>query len=135
MSVGNKALLGVQLFNGLSAFGGGLALMVGWIPEQQIWVEHTGFANNYFPGVILMAVVGGSALIASLATIKRVDGWHLSSIVAGVIMLAWIVGEVASIRGFHILQVIYLLTGVLVLWWTPGGSAAGQCRTEPGPDV
>ncbi len=93
MSVGKKALLGVQLFNGLSAFGGGLALMVGWIPEQQIWV------------------------------------------VAGVIMLAWIVGEVASIRGFHILQVIYLLTGVLVLWWTPAGSAAGQCRTEPGPDV
>ena len=115
-----KLLLGVHLFNGISAVGGGLALMVQWIPEQPSWVEHTGFHNNYFPGVILMAVVGGSALVAALAIMKRIDGWELSSIVAGMIMVFWIVGEIASIRGFHFLQVIYLITGLLVLWWTPG---------------
>ncbi len=116
-----KLLLGVQLFNGLSAVGGGLAMMVRWIPEQPSWVEHTGFNNNYFPGVILMAVVGGSALVAALAMMKRIEGWELSSIVAGMIMVFWIAGEVASIRGFHFLQVIYLITGLLVLWWTPSG--------------
>lgn len=121
MSDRRKLLLGVQLFNGVSAVGGGLALMVGWIPEQPSWVEHTAFTSNYFPGVILMAIVGGSAMIAALAMVKRIDGWKLSSVVAGMIMVFWIIGEIASIRTFHILQLIYLITGLLVLWWTPDG--------------
>ena len=46
-----------------------------------------------------MAIVGGSSLIAAAALAK--------------------LGEVASIRGFHFLQVIYLVTGALVVAWTP----------------
>lgn len=115
----SKPLLSLLLFNGITAVVGGLALMTGWIPEQTTWVEHNDFPSNYFPGVILMAVVGGSSLIAALAMLRRSDGWQLSSIVAGTIMVFWIIGEIASIRGFHFLQVIYLVTGALVVWWTP----------------
>jgi hypothetical protein len=115
-----KVLLALLLFNGVSAVGGGLALMTDWIPEQASWVRETDFASNYFPGVILMAVVGGSALVAATALVKRSDGWQLASIVAGTVMLAWIVGEIASIRAFHVLQVVYLVTGALVVAWTPG---------------
>lgn len=97
--------------------------MTGLIPEQAEWVEHTDFPSLYFPGVILMAVVGGSSVIATLAMAWRSEGWQLSSIVAGVIMLFWIVGEVASIRGFHFLQVIYFITGVLVVWSTRRAAA------------
>jgi hypothetical protein len=50
--------------------------MTHWIPEQASWVRHTDFPTNYFPGVILMAVVGGSSLIAATALLKRSDGWH-----------------------------------------------------------
>lgn len=119
----NKGLISLLLFNGVSAVGGGLALITGWIPEQASWVRHNDFASNYFPGVILMAIVGGSSLIAAIALVKHIPGWQLASIVAGMVMVVWIVGEVASIRGFHFLQVVYLVTGGLVLWWTPGGSA------------
>jgi hypothetical protein len=119
MSRKSKALLGLLLFNGVSAVGGGLALMTDWIPEQASWVRDTDFPSNYFPGVILMAVVGGSSLIAAIALVKRIDGWPLASIVAGTIMVFWIVGEIASIRAFHFLQVIYLVTGALVVAWTP----------------
>jgi hypothetical protein len=115
----SKALVGLLLFNGVSATGGGLALMTDWIPEQASWVRETDFPSNYFPGVILLAIVGGSSLIAAVAMMKRTDGWQLTSIVAGAVMLFWIIGEVASIRGFHFLQVIYLVTGALVVWWTP----------------
>ena len=41
------------------------------------------------------------------------------SLLSGLIMVFWIIGEVASIRGFHVLQVVYLVTGVLVIWFTP----------------
>jgi hypothetical protein len=63
-----------------------------------------------------MAVVGGSALVASIALAMRSVGWQLATILAGAIMVMWIVGEVASIRGFHFLQVIYFATGVLIIW-------------------
>jgi len=115
----SKILLGLLLFNGFTAVGGGLALMTDWIPEQASWVRDTDFPSNYYPGVILMAVVGGSSLIAAAALVKRSDGWQLASIVAGTIMVFWIVGEIASIRAFHFLQVIYLVTGALVVAWTP----------------
>ena len=52
MSRKSKVLLGLLLFNGLSATGGGLALMTDWIPEQASWVRDTDFPSNYFPGMI-----------------------------------------------------------------------------------
>ena len=113
------ALLGLLLFNGVTAFAGGLALMTDVIPEQAPWIRDTDFASNYFPGVILMAVVGGSSLVAAIAKVKQVVGWPLASILSGTVMVFWIVGEVASISGFHFLQVVYLVTGVLVVRWTP----------------
>ncbi|HEY5248528.1 MAG TPA: hypothetical protein VIJ15_08790 [Dermatophilaceae bacterium] len=124
MSRDARILLGLLLFNGVSAVGGGIALMTGAIPTQPSWTQHTDFSGMYFPGVILLAVVGGSALVASVAMMKRASGWQLSSILAGVIMLFWIVGEIASIRGFHFLQVIYFVTGAAVIWFTPSGRSA-----------
>ena len=124
MSRKHRALLGLLLFNGVTAVGGGLALMTDWIPEQSSWVRSTDFPSNYFPGVILMAVVGGSSLVAAVALAKRSDGWQLASIVAGTVMVFWIIGEIASIRAFHFLQVIYLVTGALVVLWTPAREAS-----------
>jgi hypothetical protein len=37
-----KVLLGLLLFNGLSATVGGLALMSDWIPEQASWSCRNG---------------------------------------------------------------------------------------------
>lgn len=125
MTIKSKTLLGLLLFNGLSAVVGGLALMTDWIPEQTSWVRDTDFPSNYFPGVILLAVVGGSSLIAAIALTKRSIGWQLSSLVAGTIMVFWIIGEIASIRAFHVLQVIYLVTGALVVLWTPAHDRPG----------
>lgn len=119
MSQRSRTLLGLLLFNAITAVGGGLALITAWIPEQSAWVRDTDFPSNYFPGVILMAVVGGSCLIAAVALTKRSDGWELASIVAGTVMVFWIVGEIASIRAFHVLQAIYLVTGALVVVLTP----------------
>ena len=132
MSRKSKSLLGLLMFNGFTAMGGGLALMTDWIPEQASWVRDTDFSSNYFPGVILMAVVGGSSLIAAAALVKRSDGWQLASIVAGTIMMFWIIGEVASIRGFHFLQVIYLVTGALVVAWTPGRAPSSGASPAQG---
>ena len=125
----SRTLLALLLFNGVTAAVGGVALMTDWIPEQASWVRDTDFPSNYFPGVILMAVVGGSSLVAAVAMLKRSDGWQLASIVAGTVMVFWIIGEVASIRAFHVLQLIYLVTGGLVVALTP----AGPGRSDASP--
>jgi hypothetical protein len=126
-----RILFGLLLFNGISAVGGGFALMTGWIPKQASWIEHTDFGSLYFPGVILMAIVGGSSLLAALAMMKRSFGWQLFSLLTGLIMLFWIVGEIASIRAFHFLQVIYFVTGALVIWLTPKGESLTELRGAP----
>lgn len=123
-----RILLGLLLFNGVTAAAGGLALMTDWIPEQVSWLRHTDFPSNYFPGVILMAVVGGSSLIAAAALLKRSAGWGLACIVAGAVMVFWIIGEVASIRAFHFLQAIYLVTGLLVVALAPTRRAEDAAR-------
>jgi hypothetical protein len=121
-----RILFGLLLFNGISAVGGGFALMTGLIPRQASWIQHTDFGSLYFPGVILMAIVGGSSLLAGLAMAKHAAGWQLCSLLTGLIMLFWIVGEVASIRAFHFLQVIYFVTGALVIWLTPKGRSLAE---------
>jgi hypothetical protein len=122
----SKFLMGLLLFNAVSSVGGGIALMSEVIPEQREWVQHNDFPSLYFPGVILMAIVGGSAALAAVALVKRSPGWELASLLSGVIMVFWIIGEVASIRGFHFLQVVYLVTGLLVVWFTPSQRAGGS---------
>lgn len=119
-----RILFGLLVFNGISAVGGGVALMTGLIPRQESWIQHTDFSSLYFPGIILMALVGGSSLLAALAMMKHAPGWQLSSLLTGLIMLFWIVGEIASIRAFHFLQVIYFVTGALVIWFTPRGKSS-----------
>lgn len=111
-------LIGIQAFNGLTAVGGGTALMAGAIKVPQ-WYERTAFVNGYFPGLILFAIVGGSALLAALALYKRAIGAEIASLLAGLIMLFWIIGEVVSIRTPHILQLVYVITGLTVLLLTP----------------
>lgn len=129
-----RAVLGLQGFNAASAAGGGLALMLGVIDVPE-WVVGTGFPDLYFPGVILLALVGGSALVAALAAWKRTVGWQLASLVAAVVMVMWIVGEIASIRAFHWLQLLYLATaGAVVVLTPPSHPEADPRPADPEPD-
>lgn len=86
------------------------------IPEA---VKYTDFPSLYFPGVILMAIVGGSSLIAALALFRRVIGWELAVITAAIIMWIWLIGEIISIRSFHILQLVYIVTAGVILSSVP----------------
>lgn len=125
MSRNQMLLLFLLVFNSLSAIGGGIALMHGSI-KQPVWVHHTDFKSLYFPGVILLTLVGGSALLAALAMLRKISGWQLACIASGVIMLFWIIGEIVSIRQFHWLQAIYLVTGIVVIYLTPAGELSGK---------
>ncbi|MCB0110978.1 MAG: hypothetical protein KDE53_33890 [Caldilineaceae bacterium] len=82
-------------FIALTAIGGGIALLVG-LEDARFpleWLRGTPFTDYTIPALLLAIVVGGSALVACV-TIILGHGWGvLASIVAGVIMMGYIVVE------------------------------------------
>lgn len=115
----HKLLIGLLWFSGLAAVAGGIGLIMGKMGLPPQWLEPTGFDSYYFPGVILMAVVGGSALIAAVSQHKKLVGANLATVVAGIIMMFWVVGEIASIREVNFLQAIFFAIGLSIVLLTP----------------
>lgn len=83
----------VNVFAAVTAVAGGLALAFGLDTFPASWLSGTPFTSYLIPGLMLTIVVGGSAAIAVAAIFLSPDGGARSSLVAGVIMMGWIVGE------------------------------------------
>ncbi len=114
-----KKLIAVHFFNGIVAVLGGIGLITGSVKLPADTLAHSGFPSLYFPGVILLAAVGGISLLAGIALYKKVIGAELASILAGIIVMIWIIGEIASIRGLHPLQIVFIITGAMAIKLTP----------------
>jgi hypothetical protein len=117
----DKTLKGILLFNALSAIGGGVGLVTGALPVPVTLLRHTSLDSFVIPGLFLGVVIGGSALAGAIAQRAHASRARLMSFVSGVIMVGWIAGETVLVRGFSVLQGLYLLTGLLVvvLTWGP----------------
>lgn len=89
------ALIVIDAFVALTAIGGGIALVTG-LEAQRFSLEmlqRTPFSSYTVPGLLLAVVVGGSAALATVATlVGRAGGFF--SLVAGIVLSGWIVGEV-----------------------------------------
>jgi hypothetical protein len=129
-----RALIILDGFAVVATLIGMCMLVFGWgYRFPMSWLQGTPFADYTVPGLILGLVVGGSALVAMVATIKSASVGAIASMIAGVIMMGWIVGEymlIPEIRFFSNLatnwqQGLYFLVGlvmvVLALRVIPGG--------------
>jgi hypothetical protein len=101
-----------MLLVGMSAIAGGISLLAGFAPDTGM-LDGSVFHNYIGPGLVLIGVVGGSALVASAALARANRHAPFLTVLAGVIMCNWIVTEWVTI-GFHWLQVPYLVIGVLI---------------------
>jgi hypothetical protein len=102
----------------LTAIGGGLALVLGLEAERfgPEWLDGTPFRSYLAPGMLLSLVVGGSAAAATMVTLLD---WHgaIASGLAGLILVGWIVGEIAILNqpAPTRSEGVYLATGALIL--------------------
>jgi hypothetical protein len=108
-------LIGLLIFNALSAFGGAVLAIV--FNGAGVPLEH--LAGTWFPsflglGLILGIVVGGTQAAAAFALLTRRQWALLAAAVAGFAMLIWIFTEVALI-GYSWLQSLYFGLGMLEL--------------------
>jgi len=95
------ALVLVDAFVALAAVGGGLALVLGMEAARfpLSWLDGTPFPDYTIPGLILTVVVGGSAAVATVLAARGARRGGRASVVAGAILVAWIVGEILVFTG------------------------------------
>jgi hypothetical protein len=108
------ALLIMDAFVAVTAVVGGLALVTGLEGDRfpLKLLESTPFSSYMMPGLILSVVVGGSASIAVAALLRGLDRGALASIVAGAILMGWIIGEALLLHQPSWFEAFYFALGV-----------------------
>lgn len=103
------------LFIALNAFGGGLYGISGAkdIPIQ--WLESSPFKNYFIPSLILLIVVGGSCLAASISVFKKFKYERFASFFSSVIILVWITVQVLIIGYVSWMQPAIAGIGLILL--------------------
>jgi hypothetical protein len=124
-------LLVVDGFAAVSAIGGGMALATGLEGDRfpRAMLRGTPFASYVVPGALLAGVVGKTALWAAIATAVRPRAGGAASVLAGVVMIGWIGGEVRILRAPEArspVEVIYAGVGAAMV-----GLGLAVARAKP----
>ena len=110
-----RTVVGLHLFNAVSAVGGGIALVAGGLGVPTTLLRHTPFESFVVPGIFLAVVIGGTALLGATALLTHRRRAPATSTAAGAVMVGWIAGETLLVEGFSWLQGLYLLTGAIAV--------------------
>lgn len=102
----------------LNAFAGGYYGMAGAKNVPLEWLNGSPFHNYFIPSLILFIGVGGSALIAAIAILKKHWLAHKAAFLCGVIVLAWITGQISIIGYVSWLQPTIAIAGFLIIFLT-----------------
>lgn len=112
-----EALIANELFMGIAAVGGGLALLASamdqWLPLA--WLDGSPFADYRLPGVTLILLVGGGNLAAAALLLARRRAGIVASIAAGGFLIIFEVVEAAAL-GLRIwLQPFCFVLGFIIV--------------------
>jgi hypothetical protein len=130
------AVVGVDLFEAVSAIVGAVGLVVGFMDIPLSVLSGTPFTDFTVPALLLGVVVGGSALAAAVITAfgsRRVGA--LASAAAGGITVGYLIVEIALIGLGSWAQAVWLLVGLLMiglaaLLWQAESHAAGVSGSQ-----
>jgi len=121
--MGNRALrIALILLNSFLAFtamAGGVALLAGVMAPPVEMLAGSPFKDYTIPGLALMVLVGGGALIAALITWRRHALAPLASAAVGGMIIFFEIVEVLAIGSdpgpARTMQVFYLALGLVIL--------------------
>lgn len=110
-----------SVFVALTATLGGITLALGIDKFPAQWLIGTPFRSYVIPGLVLAAIVGGSATVAAVTMVRRSDKGAVLSFTAGAILLGWLLGErlilpkAAFDPQFWWLEAVYIAAGLLMV--------------------
>ena len=99
----------------VSAYGGGAALITGLLRPDASMTANLPFGSPVFAGIALMCVVAVPATVVVVLAWRRHPRDRDAATIAGVLLVGWIAVEVAVIRQFSALQVVYGLAGLALI--------------------
>ncbi len=99
-------------FVAASASGGAAGLIGGWLRLSSSMTARLPFRSPVFAGIALAFVVAVPATVAAILAWRRHPRARDAAALAGVLLVGWIVVEVAFVRQFSVLQVVYGLAGL-----------------------
>jgi hypothetical protein len=112
--------IALLLLNGISAMGGGYALMadatgsgVGMPIE---WIENSIFHDYFIPGLYLFFVNGVANIAVAAAVWFKKGRYSMLTIMAGVALAIWLAVQIITIKQLSMLQFIYALVGFFMIF-------------------
>ena len=107
-------LLILEAVAGISAVGGGIGLIGGWLDISTSHLDGTPFNSYVIPGLILLFVVGGLLLTAAWTVWS--DGRFAleASLAAGFMLLGWFSVQIMMIGLLNWLQPLFAAIGVVI---------------------
>jgi hypothetical protein len=130
-------LLDLNLFLGVTAVAGGVALLTGWIKMPLSSLAGSPFRDYTVPAILLVVAVGGTALLAAWLVHLKLNVGVPASVVAGAAIMVFEIVE-WSVIGFAWLQAAYMAIGVLLIslaTWVPLAQVAGRAERQGSPDA
>ena len=108
----------IQAFIGVTAIAGGLKLVLNpnGLPDFPIeWLNNSPFSNYFFPGLVLLIVIGFGYVVSSTATFLRKGYSGTMTALLGICLILYITIEVWFVGLRNFLQPLYFILGVIVL--------------------
>jgi hypothetical protein len=96
----------------ISAYGGAAGLITGWLRPSSSMTARLPLHSPVFAGIALACVVAVPAKVVAVLAWRRHPRDRDAAAVAGVLLVGWIVVELAVVRQFSALQVVYGLAGL-----------------------
>ncbi|WP_454858970.1 hypothetical protein [Promicromonospora soli] len=103
-------------FNALGAGLGAIALATGWIDLGTTTTDRLPWGSAVFGGVALALVVALPNAVLTVTALRRDTRTGPLSILAGVVLVGWIVVQLAFIQGMSWLHPFYVAVGLLQVW-------------------
>lgn len=101
---------------GISAVIGGYGLITTHgLGMPVVWLSSSIFTSYFWPGVILISIVGGSYLSSAYLLVKEHAYARESMAIAGFGLLIWIYTELYIMKQSHWLHTLYFAIGIVTL--------------------
>jgi hypothetical protein len=107
-----RALAGVAWINAIAAIGGAVGLATGTLELGKNLNDRLPFASPVLGGIALAAVVAMPFTVVALLAWRGDDRTDTAAMIAGALLIGWIIVQLALLRAPSVLQAIYAAVGV-----------------------
>jgi hypothetical protein len=109
----HRVLAGFAAFVAISAIGPAIGLIAGAFDFGETVNHRLPLHSPVLAGIALAIVVGVPSTVVALFAWRGSAGTRSVTLVAGWLLIGWIAVEIAFIREFSFLQVVYGAVGIL----------------------